>query len=779
MVASPVSFRDALTVVLVAAWAATAAAAHPGQAIYAEHCGRCHGPEGQGTPEVPAPLAGERSVNQLAAFIDETMPEDDPARVTGETARQVAEWIHGALYSAVARDRDRPARVELQRLTVRQHRNVLADVVGSFRKPPPRVHGERGLAAEYFKTRGFDRGKGFVFARTDPRIDFDFGTDGPQPGLIEPDRFAIRWTGSIVPAETGGHEFVIVSDHSTRLWVDADEGDPPTIDGSVRSGDGTEHRARVFLLGGRAVPLRLEFSKANQGVDDPKRERRAPASIRLLWKPPHGTLEPVPARVLVPASAPPVFAAATPFPPDDRSLGYDRGAAASPEWFAAATAAAIETADHVLARVARLSGVKPDAPDRVARLQKFAATFVERCFRRPLEPDVRALFIDRPFADAPDPDTALRRSLLAALSSPRFLYVEPGDADAFSAAARLSLGLWDSIPDRQLLEAAASGRLASPAAVRGQAERMVADPRTRAKVRDFLFAWLRVDLGPEIAKDAARHPGFTPAVAADLRTSLELLLDDVVWRDGDFRRLFTAEEVPLNGRLAPLYDVDLPADAAFTPIRLDAGRRGGVLTHPYILSVLAYPGASSPIHRGVFLARSVLGNVLRPPQEAFAPLAAEEAPQLTTRERVATQTAGVACQSCHTLINPLGFALEEFDAVGRHRTTEAVGEVEKPVDAAGSYGPRTGSEAEFRGGRELGTFCAGSHDAQEAFVEALFHAVVKQPVRAWGPDTLERLRTAFEAGGFGIQGLLADIMMVAAFPPAAPVASQAASESPR
>ena len=776
---APLALPRGLIVVLATAWAATASAAHPGAAIYAEHCGRCHGANGQGTPEFPEPLAGERSVNQLAAFIDETMPEDDPSRVTGAAARQVAEWMHGAFYSAVARDRDRPARVDLQRLTVRQHRSVLADVVGSFGSPPPAATGARGLQGEYFKTRDFDRGQGFAFARTDPRIDFDFGTDGPQPGLIAPERFAIRWTGSIVPTETGRHEFVIVTDHSARLWIDADEEDPATIDAYVRSGDGADLRASVFLLGGRAVPVRLEFSKANQGVDYRKNERQAPASIRLLWKPPHGVLEPVPPRVLLPAVAPPVFAAATPFPPDDRSLGYERGTAVSPEWFAAATAAAIETADHVLARLARLSGVPPDAPDRAARLRVFAATFVERCFRRPLDPESRTLFVDRPFAEAPDPETALRRSLLAALSAPRFLYLAPAEADGYATAARLSFGLWDSIPDQKLLEAAAAGRLATPAAVRLEAERMVPDPRTRAKVRDFFFAWLRVDLGPEIVKDPARHPGFTATAAADLRTSFEIMLDDLVWRDGDFRRLFTAEDVPLNGRLAPLYGADLPADAPFTPVRVDDGKRAGLLTHPYLLAVLAYPDASSPIHRGVFLARNVLGNVLKPPQEAFAPLAAEEAPGLTNRERVARQTAAVACQSCHTLINPLGFALEEFDAVGRHRTTEPVGEAEKPVDASGSYQPRTGRPAAFRGGRELGGFCAGNHDAQEAFVEALFHALVKQPLRAWGPDTLPRLRTAFEAGGFGIRGLLADIMMIGAFPPAAPVASQAASEPPR
>jgi mono/diheme cytochrome c family protein len=763
--------RVITSTLLLAAFAATSVPAAgpdepPGAAIYHEHCGRCHGDEGTGTTDVPAPLVGDRSVSQLAAYIDETMPEDDPSKVTGEAARQVAAYIHEAFYSAVARDRNRPARAELQRLTVRQHRSALADVVGSFRGPAPPMDDARGLRGEYFKTREFNRDDGFAFERIDPQIDFDYGLKSPEPEKIEAERFAVRWTGSIVPAETGRHEFVFHTDHSARLWINADEGQPATIDAYVKSGDGTEHRGSVFLLGGRPHPLRLEFSKANQGVDKKENEKESPASIRLSWRPPHGTLEVVPERVLIPQESPPVFAATTPFPPDDRSLGYDRGSGVSAEWFAAATAAAIETADHLLERLDRLAHVSRDAADREARLREFAATVAARAFRQPLSADLRALVVDRPFSDAPDLDTALRRSLLATLGSPRFLFREPPTAaDGFATAARLSFGLWDSIPDEPLLAAARAGELDRPEGVRPHAERMVADRLARSKVRDFLFSWLRVDLGPEIVKDPSRHPEFTPEVAADLRTSLEIMLDDVAWRSGDFRRLFTADEVHLNGRLAPLYGVDLPAATPFTAVRLDEGRRGGVLSHPYLMCVLSYPASSSPIHRGVFLARSILGNVLKPPKQAIAPLAADQAPDLTTRERVAAQTAAVACQSCHTMINPLGFALEEFDAIGRHRTVEPAGGVEKPINASGSYRPRTGPAATFRGAKELGDYCATSHDAQEAFVQAIFHAIVKQPVRAWGPDTLPRLRASFEAGGFEIRRLLVDIMEVAAFPP--------------
>lgn len=763
---------------------------HPGLAVYREHCGRCHGDTGGGTKEVPEPLVGDRSVNQLAAYIHETMPEDDPSKVTGDAARQVAEYIHGAFYSPVARDRNRPAREELSRLTVRQYRNIAADLIASFRKPGPGIDDRRGLRAEYFRDRDFDRRTGLVYEQIDPVVDFDFGVEGPDPERFEPNRFAIRWTGSIVPPETGVYEFVIRTAHSAKLALNTAWYEPPLIDAYVKSGDDTEYKASILLLGGRSYPLQLEFSKANQGVDKKENEHPTHASMQLLWKPPHGALEAVPERCLIPHDSPVVFVVKTPFPPDDRSIGYERGTSVSKEWFAAATAASVEMADSTLDHIEHLAHTKRDSPDRAEKIRHFAETFAARAFRRPLTDAMRKLVIDRPFADAPDLDTALKRSLLVVLESPRFLFhteaatTEPSasaaaGADCFATAARLSFGLWDSIPDDTLWKAAARKELVSPDQIRKQAERMVDDRRTRAKVRDFLFAWLRVDHGPEIVKDKTLYSEFSPEIAADMRTSLELLVDDAIWGRGpqgggsDFRRLFTDDDVYLNGRLAPLYGVQLPADAPFRRVRLDDGRRAGVLSHPYMASVLSYAAATSPIHRGVFLARSVMGNVLKPPQEAVTPLAPDLHPDLSTRERVALQTSSVACQTCHTMINPLGFALEEFDPIGRYRTIEKRGNLEKAIDASGSYLPREGERATFRGARDLAATISSSRDAQEAFVQQLFHALVKQPVRAWGPDTLETLRRQFVVHGCDVRRLLVDIMCLAAIPPAPPPLSPA------
>jgi hypothetical protein len=182
------------------------------------------------------------------------------------------------------------------------------------------------------------------------------------------------------------------------------------------------------------------------------------------------------------------------------------------------------------------------------------------------------------------------------------------------------------------------------------------------------------------------------------------------------------------------------------------------LTHPYLLASFAYTGSSSPIHRGVFLARSVLGLALRPPPEAFTPLAEDLHPTLTTRERVALQTRPAVCQGCHGVINPLGFTLEHFDAVGRFRQQDR----DKPVDASGSYQTRGGETVTFAGVRDLAGFLAGSEEVHAAFAEQLFHHLVKQSVRAHGSRQLAELRESFARNGFSVRKLVVEAVTAAA-----------------
>src|SRR5262249_47385947 len=156
---------------------------------------------------------------------------------------------------------------------------------------------------------------------------------------------------------------------------------------------------------------------------------------------------------------------------------------------------------------------------------------------------------------AKDSETALKRVVLLTLMSPRFLYREvDGGPDSYDVASRLSFGLWDSAPDQELLKAAAAGKLRTREEVTRQAERMLGDMRAKAKLRDFFLTWLRVDYATDVSKDPKRFPGFDAAIVSDLRTSLDLFLDDIVWSgDSDFRRLLLSDELYLNGRLAKFY----------------------------------------------------------------------------------------------------------------------------------------------------------------------------------------------------------------------------------
>ncbi len=748
-----------------------------GEQIYRQMCASCHGAAGEGTDDhYPRPLIGERPVASLAKLIARTMPEDEPGTCVGPDADKVASYIYDAFYSKAAQAKNpmRPARIELSRLTVRQYRNALADLIA---RPDnaPRWDDRRGLNGQYARAgrrrRGGGGGNADGFTRLDPEIRFHFGEDSPIPAqnavkeqsrhyvplpalpvpvdLFRPfsQEFRINWQGSVLAPDTGEYEFVVRTENAVRLWVN--DNDKPLIDISVKSGSDTEYRETIHLLGGRVYPIRLEVSKGKEKT----------ASIELLWKVPRRGLGPIPGRNLSPIDAPAVYVARTPFPPDDRSVGYERGTSISKAWDQATTDGALEAADFIAARLRDVVGIPDGASDqdRRRRLREFCSQFAERAFRRPLTDEQRQLYIDRQLQESRDPKTAVKKVVLLVLKSPRFLYREIGTGapDSYDVASRLSFGLWDSIPDRALADAAASGRLARREQVAEQARRMAGDLRARAKLREFLLQCLRVDQGAEIAKDPKLFPGFDEAVITDLRTSLELLLDDVIASpSADFRELLGSRSLYLNGRLARLYGVDIPPDAPFRKIDKAPGERSGVLTHPYLMAGFAYTASSSPIHRGVFLSRSVLGRPLRPPPVAVAPIAADLHPSLTTRQRVELQTKPESCQSCHAMINHLGFALEHYDAIGRYRDTEK----NRPVDATGFYETRAGERVRFDGAAQLARFLAQSQETHNAFVQQLFHYLVKQPIRAFGRTELTDLRGAFADRGYNIRELMVEIM---------------------
>lgn len=725
-----------------------------GARIYRELCASCHGAKGEGVADkCPDPLEGDKSVLELSKYIHETMPEDEPEKCVDEDAKAVAEFIHQEFYSEIARVRNRPPRISLARLTKRQYEETIADLLRVARSDGNRKVPEQGLNANYQPTgKKEDKDKDKEkekkkegMKRVDGVIDFHFGKASPDDEKVGEGTYNINWSGGLLAEETGLYELVLVSNNGVRLWLNDEPN--PTIDAGVRSGDATRFTATRKLLGGRVYPIRIEF----------KRAKDEEANITFLWKPPGLSEHVVPSRQLFPSWYPPVLTLESELPPDDSSYGYERGVAISKEWELGNTQAAIEVVDKIIADLDRLAGVKKeDSPEKIDfKHLELIGKLASRMVSGRLTIEGKPAFVEEYWKLDVDRETKIRRILFRALKSPEFLYpTGPASDPKMIPARKLALILWDSSPDQELIQASLDGKLATEEGLRKQALRMTQDPRAIAKLKYFLRHWMQLERGIDVTKDAQAYPGFSPELLTDLRTSLELFIDQVLTSDAsDMRELLLADYLIANDRMIDFYGLGAEKKGGFQKITVDGSQRAGVLTHPYMMVGLAYHKASSPIHRGVFLAKNVLGRTVKIPPIAVAPLDESIDSSLTTRERVMVQTKPEACQSCHSLINPLGFSLENYDAVGRFRTMEK----EKSIDARGRYIDSSGREFEFAGARQLAEFLAASPDVHESFVEHAFHHCVQQPVFAYGPETLERLVGAFRQEQYHIRKLFAEI----------------------
>ena len=330
----------------------------------------------------------------------------------------------------------------------------------------------------------------------------------------------------------------------------------------------------------------------------------------------------------------------------------------------------------------RLADVEPRHVDGVV-------AFAGKAFRRPLVPEeearLRGLYATLRQKDVPHED-AIRGLLAHVLVAPDFLYkietAGPGtDARPVSddeLATRLSYFLWSSLPDSELRAAAERGRLHEPEVLKSEARRMLAAPASRRLAEEFGTQWLHVHGFSSLdEKNAELFPTFA-GLRADMEEETVLFLNDFFRNDRSILSLIDADHTFLNERLAQHYGIDGVTGDAWR--RVDGVRqhgRGGILGLATTLSTQAGASRTSPILRGNWLSETILGEKLpKPPKEV--PQLAETVPAgLSERQLIAMHSESAACAKCHRRIDPFGFALEEFDAIGRLRTTDAAG---KPLD---------------------------------------------------------------------------------------------------
>jgi hypothetical protein len=338
-------------------------------------------------------------------------------------------------------------------------------------------------------------------------------------------------------------------------------------------------------------------------------------------------------------------------------------------------------ASQVVGKVdwAKQTGTCADFSDKCQR--DFVAGLGRRLFRRPLT-DVQIGRFAGLFAlvkGEGDPFT-VAAGLVAnsMIQSPEFLYrlEKPGGkVDDFDLATRLSFLLWNSAPDDALLDAAGRSELGTADAVKTQVTRMLADPRAKRALRDFIDDWLDAERLLRTSRDTDRFPQFTGALASEMRDEIHHLFERVVWQDdADITNVLRADRTTISPALAALYG--LPAGTGTTATEQNlAGNpnRQGLLTSPGILTLTSVGGAgSSIVDRGAFMLRNLLCIPIPEPPSNVPELPAA-AKGLSERNRLAQHRSDPVCGSCHNQIDPLGLAFETYDAIGRFQTMDESG----------------------------------------------------------------------------------------------------------
>jgi hypothetical protein len=472
--------------------------------------------------------------------------------------------------------------------------------------------------------------------------------------------------------------------------------------------------------------------------------------------------------------------AANQFPPEDFVNGFKN------QYVAGGLSPLLEdaysTAAERLARAAFRSGdthrLIPCQPSDTCRAE-FIRTFGAKAFRRPLtdaEIQRYEVLLNKQSGFLAGAQLVVETML----QSPSFLFRLEHTTNpkwrSYATASRLSYALWDSMPDDVLLAAAARGELDTQEGVVRSARRMLDDPKAREALDEFISQWLRFDRVLSATKERRSYPQFTLDVAIAMTQETRRFVSDLAWGGGNFTELFTAGYGYPNGDLARIYGVEAPAndfDKVAFPARSE---RAGLLGQALFLTLTTKPDETSPTARGLFVREQFLcQHVADPPPgvNTNLPPVTQDRP-MTNRERLSAHTTNKACAGCHNLVDPIGYGLERFDAIGQRREKlkltfgqafgEASGEkrktstVELDLDTTGQVAGIPNSA--FSSPKELGAVLAASRQCQECMVKQYFRYVMGRTETPADRPLIQRVFNRFQESGFQFREMV--ISMVSA-----------------
>ena len=477
-------------------------------------------------------------------------------------------------------------------------------------------------------------------------------------------------------------------------------------------------------------------------------------------------------------------APANQFPPDDFVNGFKNQYEA--QNLSPLLEEAYSTAAEQLAASAFRNGdtqhLIPCAPS-VACRSTFVREFGKKAFRRPLDNEETRRYLAL-FGKEQNFIKGAQLVLEAMLQSTNFLFrldVTPNAAlRPYAIASRLSYTLWDTMPDDALLAAAARGDLSTAQGLTKVADGMLRDPRARQSLDEFVSQWLRFDRILTATRDRRRYPQYNRETAVAMTQEALLFVGDLVWNNRNFMDAFTANYGFVNADLAGIYGVPAPAKE-FDRVTFPANsERAGLLGQSLFLALTSKPEDASLTGRGLFVREQFLCQHVPPPPAGVntnLPAATEAHPQ-TNRDRMSEHATNPTCASCHRLIDPIGFGLEKFDAIGMRReefklTFFNMGHggggrrtppksVNLPIDTKGTV---VGvSDTSFGSPRELGAVLAAAPQCQECMVKQYFRYVTGRTETPADRPVLEQVFQDFRNSNYHFKELMLSMIRSSEFP---------------
>jgi hypothetical protein len=427
-------------------------------------------------------------------------------------------------------------------------------------------------------------------------------------------------------------------------------------------------------------------------------------------------------------------------------------------------------------RVGDINGLipcKPASASDSACRASFVRSFGLRAFRRPLREAELQRYAAAFTAQAGASGNFLAGAqavVEAMLQSPKFLFHVETGADGssrdFAIASRLSYFLWDTMPDQALFDSAARGELSTTDGRERAARRMLEDPRANQALDEFFSQWLRFDRVLNTSKERRRYPEFTPELAAAMVEETRRLLQHLVSSNRNFMELFTADYGFLNSDLATLYKLPAPPGQFELVTFPPSSTRAGLLGQGSFLASTAGPAETSPTSRGIFVREQLLCQHVPPPPPNVDTNLAEpdEKKPLTRRNRLAAHVENPSCAACHRLMDPIGFGLEHFDAIGKWRDQEAIyigggdgvrapsKKFELPLETKGEIAGLPDSS--FSESRQIGRILAASPVCQECVVRQTFRYAYGRLETASDQESIRQIFTEFRDSGFKFKNLL-------------------------